>query len=94
MTLGKGIGGGVPLAVLLATEHASCFEHGDQGGTFNGNPLMCAAGLAVLEHVSAAGVPEVDRPMPGCFSKASCKSFRRGMASAKSAAADCCWRST
>ncbi|TKW74439.1 MAG: aminotransferase class III-fold pyridoxal phosphate-dependent enzyme, partial [Bradyrhizobium icense] len=52
MTLGKGIGGGVPLAVLLATEKASCFEHGDQGGTFNGNPLMCAAGLAVLKEVS------------------------------------------
>jgi acetylornithine/N-succinyldiaminopimelate aminotransferase len=52
MTLGKGIGGGVPLAALLATEKASCFEHGDQGGTFNGNPLMCAAGLAVLEQVS------------------------------------------
>jgi acetylornithine/N-succinyldiaminopimelate aminotransferase len=52
MTLGKGIGGGVPLAALLATEHASCFEHGDQGGTFNGNPLMCAAGLAVLEEIS------------------------------------------
>src|SRR2546430_296963 len=52
MTLGKGIGGGVPLAALLATETASCFEHGDQGGTFNGNPLMCAAGLAVLEHVA------------------------------------------
>ena len=52
MTLGKGIGGGVPLAALLATTHASCFEHGDQGGTFNGNPLMCAAGLAVLEEVS------------------------------------------
>jgi acetylornithine/N-succinyldiaminopimelate aminotransferase len=52
MTLGKGIGGGVPLAVLLATQQASCFEHGDQGGTFNGNPLMCAAGLAVLEQVS------------------------------------------
>jgi acetylornithine/N-succinyldiaminopimelate aminotransferase len=55
MTLGKGIGGGVPLAALLATEAASCFEHGDQGGTFNGNPLMCAAGLAVLEQV---GRPE------------------------------------
>ena len=55
MTLGKGIGGGVPLAALLATEAASCFEHGDQGGTFNGNPLMCAAGLAVLRHV---GRPE------------------------------------
>jgi acetylornithine/N-succinyldiaminopimelate aminotransferase len=52
MTLGKGIGGGVPLAALLATEAASCFEHGDQGGTFNGNPLTCAAGLAVLQHVA------------------------------------------
>jgi acetylornithine/N-succinyldiaminopimelate aminotransferase len=53
MTLGKGIGGGVPLAALLATEVASCFQHGDQGGTFNGNPLMCAVGLAVLERVAA-----------------------------------------
>jgi len=52
MTLGKGIGGGVPLAALLATEQAACFEHGDQGGTFNGNPLMCAAGLAVLDQVA------------------------------------------
>ena len=52
MTLGKGIGGGVPLAALLATQAASCFEHGDQGGTFNGNPLMCAAGLAVLQAVA------------------------------------------
>jgi len=52
MTLGKGIGGGVPLAALLAIEAAACFEHGDQGGTFNGNPLMCAAGLAVLREVS------------------------------------------
>jgi acetylornithine/N-succinyldiaminopimelate aminotransferase len=54
MTLAKGIGGGVPLAALLATNHASCFEHGDQGGTFNGNPLMCAAGLAVLEQVASS----------------------------------------
>ena len=53
MTLGKGVGGGVPLAALLATRAASCFEHGDQGGTFNGNPLMCAAGLAVLQQVAA-----------------------------------------
>jgi acetylornithine/N-succinyldiaminopimelate aminotransferase len=52
MTLGKGIGGGTPLAALLATEEASCFEHGDQGGTFNGNSLMCAAGLAVLDEVN------------------------------------------
>jgi acetylornithine/N-succinyldiaminopimelate aminotransferase len=52
MTLGKGIGGGVPLGALLATDHAAVFEHGDQGGTFNGNPLMCAAGLAVLTHIA------------------------------------------
>ena len=66
MTLGKGIGGGVPLAALLATEKASCFEHGDQGGTFNGNPLMCAAGLAVLEEVSAPSFLKAvtrDRPL-------------------------------
>jgi acetylornithine/N-succinyldiaminopimelate aminotransferase len=54
MTLGKGIGGGVPLAALLATEAVSCFEHGDQGGTFNGNPLMCAVGLTVLREVGDA----------------------------------------
>jgi len=53
MTLGKGIGGGVPLAALLATKAVSCFEHGDQGGTFNGNPLMCAAGLAIMQHVAS-----------------------------------------
>lgn len=52
MTLGKGIGGGVPLGALLATNAASCFEHGDQGGTYNGNPLMCAAGLAIFKTVS------------------------------------------
>jgi len=52
MVLGKGIGGGVPLAALLATDAVSCFEHGDQGGTFNGSPLMCAAGLAIVQEVA------------------------------------------
>ena len=56
MMLGKGIGGGVPLAALLATDAASCFEHGDQGGTFNGSPLMCAAGLAVVAARRRAGL--------------------------------------
>ena len=55
MTIGKGIGGGVPLAALLASERASCFERGEQGGTFGGNPLAAAAGLAVLEAVTAPG---------------------------------------
>ncbi|MFK7965507.1 MAG: acetylornithine transaminase, partial [Burkholderiaceae bacterium] len=51
MTLGKGLGGGVPLSALLATERASCFQYGDQGGTYCGNPLMCAVGLAVVNEV-------------------------------------------
>ncbi|SHH72596.1 acetylornithine transaminase [Pollutimonas bauzanensis] len=55
MTLGKGIGGGVPLAALCAREAVSCFEHGDQGGTYNGNPLMTAAGVAVFDTLTAPG---------------------------------------
>ncbi|MGI9411155.1 MAG: acetylornithine transaminase [Hyphomicrobiaceae bacterium] len=62
MALGKGIGGGVPLGALLASDQASCFRHGDQGGTYNGNPLMCAVGSAVIDAVSQpeflAGVVE------------------------------------
>ena len=55
MTLGKGLGGGVPIAALVASGSASCFEYGDQGGTFNGAPLMAAVGCAVLETVLAPG---------------------------------------
>lgn len=55
MTLGKGIGGGVPLAALLARETVACFAFGDQGGTYCGNPLMCAAGLAVMQTIGTPG---------------------------------------
>ena len=55
MTLGKGLGGGVPIGALLAVEFACCFEPGDQGGTYCGNALMCAAALAVLGAISAPG---------------------------------------
>lgn len=55
MTLAKGIGGGVPLAALLCTERLNCFEPGDQGGTFCGNPLMAAVGLAVVNEVCSDG---------------------------------------
>jgi acetylornithine/N-succinyldiaminopimelate aminotransferase len=51
LTLGKGLGGGVPLAALVASAEVACFEPGDQGGTFNGNPLMAAVGCAVVETV-------------------------------------------
>ena len=55
MTLGKGLGGGVPLAALVAREAVCCFEHGDQGGTYNGNPLMAAVGCAVMDAVTGPG---------------------------------------
>ena len=55
MTLGKGIGGGVPLAALLATDEVACFEPGDQGGTYNGNPLMTAVGFSVISQLLAQG---------------------------------------
>jgi acetylornithine/N-succinyldiaminopimelate aminotransferase len=55
MTLGKGIGAGAPLAALLARDEICCFDPGDQGGTYNGNALMAAVGLAVLEELSAPG---------------------------------------
>jgi acetylornithine/N-succinyldiaminopimelate aminotransferase len=58
MTLGKGIGGGVPLAALLATNAAACFVPGDQGGTYNGNPLMTAVGMSVIEQLLAPGFLE------------------------------------
>jgi acetylornithine/N-succinyldiaminopimelate aminotransferase len=55
MTLAKGLGGGVPLAALIAHKDVSVFEYGDQGGTFCGNPLMAAVGCAVIEAIIAPG---------------------------------------
>ncbi|WP_454736591.1 acetylornithine transaminase [Cupriavidus necator] len=55
MTLGKGIGGGVPLSALLCKAEVASFEAGDQGGTYNGNPLMTAVGSAVIEQLTTPG---------------------------------------
>ena len=55
MTLAKGIGGGVPLAALLCKEAFNCYAPGDQGGTYGGNPLMAAVGLAVVDTVCQDG---------------------------------------
>ena len=50
MTMAKGIGGGVPMGGILATEEvASAFVPGDHGTTFGGGPLVCAAANAVLD---------------------------------------------
>lgn len=51
-TLAKALGGGVPIGATCAkTEVAAAFAPGDHGTTFGGNPLACAAALAVLETI-------------------------------------------
>ena len=69
MTLGKGIGGGVPLAALMATDAVACFVPGDQGGTYNGNPLMVAVGISVIEQLLAPGFLESVRAKGELLSK-------------------------
>ena len=55
MVLAKGLGGGIPIGALVAHEDVCCFEHGDQGGTFNGNAFATAVGCAVMEEIGKPG---------------------------------------
>ncbi|MGP3974686.1 acetylornithine transaminase [Streptomyces sp. 8N114] len=57
ITLAKGLGGGLPLGATLAFGAAAeLLEPGQHGSTFGGNPVACAAGLAVLETIAADGL--------------------------------------
>jgi len=64
--LGKFIGGGLPVGVVAASaELMAVFDPGHEraiyhGGSFNGNPLGCAAGLVTLEHLTAASIERMD----------------------------------
>ncbi len=52
VTLAKGIGGGLPLGAVLLRQHiADQLKAGDHGTTFGGNPIACAAGLAVVKQI-------------------------------------------
>ena len=58
MTLAKGLGNGVPIGACLARGAAAeLFGPGSHGSTFGGNPLACSAALAVLDVLSAEGLP-------------------------------------
>jgi acetylornithine/N-succinyldiaminopimelate aminotransferase len=53
MTVAKALGGGLPIGALITNERfAEGFEPGDHGSTFAGGPVVCSAGLAVLDIVS------------------------------------------
>ena len=54
LSTAKGLGNGVPIGVCLAHgKAAGVFHAGNHGSTFGGNPLACAAGLAVLDTIVA-----------------------------------------
>ncbi|WP_256107902.1 acetylornithine transaminase [Streptomyces sp. ODS05-4] len=59
VTLAKGLGGGLPIGAVLAFGPAAgLLTPGQHGSTFGGNPVSCAAALAVLETVAADGLLE------------------------------------
>lgn len=48
----KAIGGGLPLGALITNKkYSDVFQVGDHGSTFGGNPVACAAGLAVMKEI-------------------------------------------
>ncbi len=57
ITLAKGLGGGLPIGACLAFGPAAeLFTPGSHGTTFGGNPIACAAGLAVVRTIAGAGL--------------------------------------
>ncbi|QES50979.1 acetylornithine transaminase [Streptomyces venezuelae] len=59
VTLAKGLGGGLPLGAVAAFgDAAGLLRPGQHGTTFGGNPVACAAGLAVLDTIAAEGLLE------------------------------------
>ncbi|HSC57633.1 MAG TPA: acetylornithine transaminase [Nitrospira sp.] len=70
MTLAKGLGGGVPIGACLATVRvAKAFGPGSHASTFGGNPLACAAALAVLRVLLEGRVLDQARRMGDYLSK-------------------------
>jgi acetylornithine aminotransferase len=59
VTLAKGLGGGLPLGATVAFGRAAeLLQPGHHGTTFGGNPVACAAGLAVLDTIASEGLLE------------------------------------
>jgi acetylornithine/N-succinyldiaminopimelate aminotransferase len=59
ITLAKGLGGGLPIGVCIGIGDAGeLLAPGDHGSTFGGNPISCAAALAVLDTIADSGLLE------------------------------------
>jgi acetylornithine/N-succinyldiaminopimelate aminotransferase len=59
ITLAKGLGGGLPIGACIGIGAAGeLFEPGHHGTTFGGNPVCCAAALAVLRTIADEGLLE------------------------------------
>lgn len=56
VTCAKALGGGVPLGAMLCADHCDTFRPGDHATTYGGNPLACAAGLAVSRAIDDDGL--------------------------------------
>jgi acetylornithine aminotransferase len=57
LTLAKGLGGGLPIGMCVGFGAAGAgFAKGDHGSTFGGNPVACAAALAVLDTIERDGL--------------------------------------
>lgn len=64
VALAKGLGAGMPIGAVLATENAAqAFVPGTHGSTFGGNPLACAAGIAAIDTILEDDIliPSVER---------------------------------
>lgn len=57
ITLAKGLGGGLPIGACIGIgDYAAALRPGDHGSTFGGNPIACAAALAVLDTIESEGL--------------------------------------
>jgi len=79
LTLAKGLGGGLPIGACVGVgDCGSALRKGDHGSTFGGNPIACAAALAVLDTIDsenilasvkvvgdtlASGIAAIDHPL-------------------------------